>query len=165
MQVFAFLCLVGAGAFERDPGWREKTSVKISICFLLGGTSISAHAEQLSLVQRGSILIYYHQSSILKNVSRVLCLLHLLASMAAGQNAGFGFSPKLKAKKYHMSGTLHVISLALILYQTQQMFKGKPNTQTHNSHKIILIISGRQTIYSSKVTKRNTSICHFILFA
>lgn len=74
--------------------------------------------------------------------------------MAAGQNAGFGFSPKLKAKKYHMSGTLHLISLALILYQTQQMFKGKPNTQTHNSHKSILIISGRQTIYSSEVTKK-----------
>lgn len=90
------------------------------------------------------------------------CFLHSSGSRTGRQNAGFGLSRKLKTKKYFMCATLHMISLSLILYQTQQMFKGKRN---RNSHKIIFIISGRQAIYSSEITERSTRIHCFTLFA
>lgn len=76
LRAVAFLCWVGAAAFELDPGWREKICHNKHVFSFLGGqgvgSRISAHAEQLSLVQRGSILICNHQSSILLKVSGVL---------------------------------------------------------------------------------------------
>lgn len=78
---------------------------------------------------------------------------------------GFGLSHKLKTKQYFMYATLHGISLALILYQAQQMFKCKRNKNPHNSHKIIFIVSGRQAIYSGEITVRSTSIYSFTLLA
>lgn len=104
--------------------------------FWRGGSGIKnfcAHRAAVCSTER----VHPHlQSSVfhfIKYFSSTPCLLRLLASVAARQNAGFGLSHTLKTKNRLIYVTLHVTSLALVLYQTQQMFKGKPNTKTHNT--------------------------------
>lgn len=62
-----------------------------------------------------------------------------------------------------MYATLHVISLALILYQTQQMFKGKCNKTPHNSHKIIFFYLWKASYLQQRNNRKEYQ--HMLLYS